>query len=648
MLRLIRGIFGSRGAPEAQAPTVSPTGPAEAAAAIRQGNECLAADQYEAALAHYQRAQACDPACLNAYVCQAYACRALGRPVQARGLLRHVLAHEAGHADAHYMLGNLEREAGDFHGANRHLRTALHTNPRLLPAYLELAQVLYRLQQMSEAGRTVAQGLSYFPQDASLLLFRGNLLVLAGAMAAAADSYRQAVQYQDDFGAAWMGLGTCLCRLGDFGQAIDCMRRGLSLEPNNAAWHSDLLFAMQYRRESDTAALFQMHLDYSNRFERPLLERPRSSMANRMLPARLKIGYVSGDFRAHALAYFIEPVLRLHDRDKVEVYCYYTYPVEDGVTERLRQAADHWRSCADMTDDAMASTIVADGIDILVDLAGHTAYNRLLVFARKPAPIQMTWLGYQFTTGLKSIDYRITDRGLDPDGAENLHSEKLLLLRGNSGVFQPDAESPLVNDLPCLTEGLFTFGCLNNTAKMSPEFLEAAAHVLLAAPHSRLLLGGMAGESESRICTSMAAHGIGRDRLVLVPPLGTADYLRLHHRIDLALDTFPYNGGTTTMHSLWMGVPILALEGDASISRVGACAMRGLQLPEFACNDRITYIEHAVAWTHRLPMLQKIRSGLRARMHEVLVGQAQDLVTELENAFSDAFAKGLRPPGSPS
>ena len=355
-------------------------------------------------------------------------------------------------------------------------------------------------------------------------------------------------------------------------------------------------------------------------------------------PRRLRLGYVSPDFVHHAVSYFFEPVLTARDPAAFEVFCYSDAPVADAVTQRLRAASDGWRDIAGLSDERVAELVRADRIDILVDLAGHTARNRLLVFARKPAPVQVTWLGYPNTTGLAAIDFRLTEAVSDPLGlTEAWHSEELVRLPGTFSCYAPPPESPPVNALPALAAGQVTFGCFNNLAKVTPPALALWARVLREVAGSRLFLKspGLADlETVARLREEFALHGIPADRLEFSgAELSVAAHLSLYHRVDVALDTFPYNGTTTTCEALWMGVPVVTLAGATHVSRVGASLLTHLGAPEWIGDAPEAYVARCRGLAADLPRLAVLRSGLRERMRGSPLCDAAGFTRGLEDAL---------------
>jgi predicted O-linked N-acetylglucosamine transferase (SPINDLY family) len=338
----------------------------------------------------------------------------------------------------------------------------------------------------------------------------------------------------------------------------------------------------------------------------------------------------------------IEAVLARHDRSEFEVYCYPTNYLQDKVTGRMRACVDHWCSLADLDDNNAAERIRDDQIDILVDLSGHTADNRLLVFARKPAPVQVSWLGYMMTTGLSAMDYRISDDYADPAGrTETLHTEALWRLPSVS-VFQPPEDSPPIGSLPVLTAGRFTFGCLNSPAKLGPDVVATWARILTALPDARLLLGNAGDPAiRTRLVQEFAKHGVAESRLWFQPKLPLAEYLHLHHQIDLGLDPFPYNGGATSCYSLWMGVPFVALSGDRYMARMGVSLLTSVGLGKLVAGSPDEYVALACKLASDPPHLAAIRGSLRERMANS-IGDGARFTRNLESAYREMWRRWCR------
>jgi predicted O-linked N-acetylglucosamine transferase (SPINDLY family) len=356
----------------------------------------------------------------------------------------------------------------------------------------------------------------------------------------------------------------------------------------------------------------------------------------------LRIGYVSPDFKQHSVAHFIEPVLAAHDKSKFEVFCYSNNLMTDEVTQRIQSACAHWRVIADQSDEVVAKQIRDDGIDILVDLAGHTPQNRLLVFARKPAPVQATWIGYPNTTGLTTMDYRITDAFADPVGdSDRFHTEKLIRLPECFSCFEAPRESPQVCALPALATGHITFGSFNNPLKFTPAVIEQWLHILKRVPNSRLVLKYQGLDSafmSALLRAQFGAHGIAPQRLdILGKDVSQFDHMNRYNQIDIGLDPFPYNGTTTTCDALWMGVPVITLAGRSHVGRVGVSQLTNIGLPELIGHNEDDYVDIAVALANDLPRLAALRSGLRERLKASPLMDAPRLTRNLEAVYREMW-----------
>ncbi|MGH9578371.1 MAG: hypothetical protein ACRD3R_13105, partial [Terriglobales bacterium] len=342
---------------------------------------------------------------------------------------------------------------------------------------------------------------------------------------------------QPGFALAENNLGNVLLAQAQPGDAIACFERAQQLDPGFVGAYSNVLFAMNFLADAQAEAVCRAHLGWAAAHAAPLATR-RQSAGSREPGRRLRIGYVSGDFRAHSVSLFIESVLESHDRSKVEVFCYADVVARDEVTARLEALSDHWVTIAGRSDEGVAEGIRRDGIDILVDLAGHTGPNRLLVFAREPAPVQVTWLGYPNTTGMQAIGYRLTDALADPPGmTERLYSETLVRMPDSLWCYRPDGSAPQVGPLPAFDAGHVTFGSFNNFAKVTAWTRALWAKLLAALPESRLLIVGVPeGGARERLSADFSAQGIDPARLTIAPRLSRQDFFRKHHLADIALD----------------------------------------------------------------------------------------------------------------
>jgi predicted O-linked N-acetylglucosamine transferase (SPINDLY family) len=390
--------------------------------------------------------------------------------------------------------------------------------------------------------------------------------------------------------------------------------------------------------------VFAEHRRFAGRFEVPLKPGWPKHPNSRDPERRLKIGYVSGDFYRHAVAYFIEPVLAHHDKSRFEVYCYYNNTQHDDFTDRLIAYTDHWIPCKFLSDDQLAERIRADGIDILVDLSGHTSGNRMRVFARKPAPIQVTYLGYPGTSGLSAMDYRITDHCADPEQNEIYYSEKLLRLPDSLWCYRPSDDMPEVGPLPALRNGYITFGSLNNFNKINDQCIGLWADLLKAVPGSRLVMVTVPeGAAREQLLEKFLGLGVAAGRLDIFGKLPFREFHRMFRQIDISLDPVFVNGATTTCESLWMGVPVLSLAGGRFLSRAGLSILGAAGLPEFAPATREAYLGVAVRLADNIPALAQLHDGMRARIAVSPLCDEARFTRNFEHAFRDIWGKWCNP-----
>src|SRR6185369_3245105 len=410
------------------------------------------------------------------------------------------------------------------------------------------------------------------------------------------------------------GLGNVYSLIGQSDDAIAVYRTGLKADPGNAVLHSNLLLTMHYSAQVTPAEILNESIAWGD-----------SHSAKQLLTCRqvgdlpLKIGFVSADFKAHSVSYFFEPLLAKLNRDRFKVYCYSGVRKPDAITERLKSQADCWIDSFNIPDELLAEKIVAEKIDILVDLSGHSDGNRLGVFARRAAPLQVTWLGYPGTTGLQAIDYRMSDAVADPVGVSDpLHTEKLARLSECFLCYQPPQDAPQVSLLPLSERQPVTFGSFNNLAKITPQTLTVWGEILGKIASSRLVLKSRAFADDAVVSKwhkLLEEHGVESARVSLMPfVLSSWKHFADYAKIDIALDTFPYNGTTTTCEALWMGVPVITLSGDRHSARVGASLLSCIGLHELVTGNWNDYVARAVQLAGEVKQLQLYRSTMRERM----------------------------------
>jgi predicted O-linked N-acetylglucosamine transferase (SPINDLY family) len=352
---------------------------------------------------------------------------------------------------------------------------------------------------------------------------------------------------------------------------------------------------------------------------------------------RLRIGYVSPDFRDHCQSLFTIPLLSHHDHSKFEIFCYSNVERPDQFTARITQYADQWRDIRALDDEAVCDLIRADEIDVLVDLTMHMAGGRPLVFARKPAPIQIAWLAYPGTTGISAIDYRLSDPRLDPPGFESHYTEKTIRLPDSFWCYDPLAAEPAVNSLPALSRGHVTFGCLNNPCKLTDRTLRLWGRVMGELPDAELILMASPGQQRARLLGRLGEQGIGPERIGFLPYRPRGEYLRSYHQIDIGLDTFPYNGHTTSLDALWMGVPVVTRIGQTCVGRGGLSQLFQLNLLELAGETDDAFVAAAVALASDLPRLARLRQDLRPRLEGSPLMDAKRFAWNIEAVYRRVF-----------
>jgi predicted O-linked N-acetylglucosamine transferase (SPINDLY family) len=424
--------------------------------------------------------------------------------------------------------------------------------------------------------------------------------------------------------------------VADLPAALDHHRRVVALRPTDPAAHSDLLFWSLHDPATTPAAARDAALDWGHRHADPLVSdaRPHDNDANPDRP--LRVGYVSADFRDHTRARFMEGVLANHDPAAVEVFCYSDVARPDATTARFKTLAHAWRDTGRLTHAALADLVRADRIDVLVELTGHMGGNRLMAFARRPAPVQVAYPGYPATTGMRAIDYCLSDAGRDPPGAERFYAEQLVRLDVASQCYRPTDEDLPVAPAPAVAAGHVTFASLNKPIKANPTVIEAWAGILRAMPGSRLML--LCPDAARPYFTeNFARFGVPADRLELVPPRPRREYLRLHARIDVNLDPWPYNGHTTLLDGLWMGVPAVALEGGSHVSREGAAALRLVGLHDLVASGVDDYLAKATTLAAEPARLAALRAGLRDRIRASPLADGGGLVRRIETAYREMW-----------
>lgn len=507
----------------------------------------------------------------------------------------------------------------------------------------ELGIVLKDLGRFAEAAQSFHEALALNPGLTSALNNLGAVCNELGLTTQALECFKVVLERKPESPGALSNIGKILKDRGQAREGVEYYRRALALDPASTHLQHNLLLGLLYLAGENPAAVHEAHADWGRHLLKKIPHKAAPPEPRKPAPARIRLGYVSADFCLHPVAAFLEPLLARHQREQFDVILYSDVRSPDRMTERIRSLAEHWRDTAGLDAAALADLIRADRVDILVDLAGHTAGNRLEVFARKPAPVQVTYLGYPGTTGLPTMDYRITDAVADPLGLTDAwYSEKLLRLDRCAWCFPAPSPSPEVGEPPFLRNGFVTFGCFNQMAKWNPELLDDWAAILQRVPGSHLKLKARS-LLDPAVCQELteffAQRGVASERLELSGFAPTAEaHLAEYQRVDIGLDSFPYHGTTTTCEALWMGVPVVTRMGAAHVSRVSGSLLDAVGLSELAGQSDIECRDIAVQLAGQPERLAGLRAGLRERMKRSPLMDAVGFAAAMEACFRRALA----------
>jgi predicted O-linked N-acetylglucosamine transferase (SPINDLY family) len=586
----------------------------------------------------------------DAYINLAAALKSLGQPDEAAAACRQALALRPESAEAHNNLGAVLRDLGNLDDAAKSCRQAISLMPQYAEAHKNLGIILRDRRAFDESVAAFRRAIELHPDDAEVFSNLGVALKDQGKWDEAIVALRRAIELKADYAEAYSILGAVLRDLGQHDESASAHQRAVQLKPDIAAIHSDQLYAMLFHPACDAQALYAAHREWNARHAEPLKKFIIPHTNVRDPDRRLKIGYVSSDFRDHVVGRNLLPLLREHARERFDIVCYADVLRPDEFTRQFHSVADGWRNVCGLSDERVATIVREDAIDILVDLTLHMAGNRLMVFARKPAPVQVTFGGYPGTTGMDAMDYRLTDPYLDPVGQhDQLYSEQSIRLPDSFWCYDPmvmiagAGHNPAVGPLPALSTGRITFGCLNNFCKVNDRVLGLWARVLKVVEGSRLIL--LVPEGSARQCTldAFSDQGVEPARLEFVPRARLGDYLIQYGKFDIALDTFPYNGHTTSLDALWMGVPVVSLIGKTVAGRAGLSQLSNLNLAELVATDEDQYIQIAADLAADLPRLSDLRSSLRQRMGESPLTEPRRFARNIELAYRQIWRRWCIP-----
>jgi len=630
------------------------------------------AGRVQEALQLYAQILAADPNNIDALHLSGLLLASTGQFGPAIAALKQATRLHPTQPDLHYNLAKAFRDAGQLADAVSAYRQAIALRPNFPSALNNLGNTLKDMARPTDAADAYQKAIAIAPSYPEPYYNLGTILQAQGDVTAAIDHYRHAIALKPNYPHALNNLGTALQCLDRVDDAIVAYRKAIELRPQFAEAASNLGTAMKdagrvseaigcfeqslqivrnpkvagnllttlhYLPDISPHDLLKAHRQWNRDYVIPLGVKPRPHSTDPSPSRRLRIGYVSPDLREHPVGRFMLPLLSHHNHEHFEIYCYSDAAPGSAMTNQLKSQSDHWRDTNVHFDEQLAETIRTDAIDILVDLTLHMDGNRLLMFACKPAPVQITYLAYCSTSGLDAMDYRLSDPYLDPPGSDtSCYSEATLCLPRTYWCYPAPSRAPQeISPLPALASGHLTFGCLNNYCKISPHVLNVWARVFQALPASKLILHSPVGSHRNEALSIFAAQGVDAHRIQFVEKSTTEKYFQTYNQIDIALDPFPFNGGTTTCDALWMGVPVITLAKDTAVSRAGSSILSNAGLPNLIAHTQDQYIELAKCLARDLPNLAKLRSELRQQIKESPLMDAPTFARDIEAAYRQAW-----------
>ena len=595
-----------------------------------------------------------------------------GNYAEAITILEKIIATKKSNDETHYLLGIIYKKSYRPDEAIEHFKHATKINPGFTAALIQLgtlqidndfaeagiANLTRALKQEQSNGKlldTLVKAqlklgnvkraidsynlyLSKQPNEASVLASVAYCYFMAGELSTAKKHYLKALKFQKHPGYL-DGLGSVHCQQGNVDAAIEIFKEVIRIDPLNKKYHSSLLLTQNYCTDASPDMVLENHKKWAEKFEQTSKDIKHVGNADK----KLNIGYISPDFRTHSVAYFVRHLIEKHDRNNFNVYCYSNSLNSDATTEEIKNSSDHWKNIAKFNDSDIFKIIRNDNIDILVDLSGHTAGNRLSLFAMKPAPIQISYIGYPSTTGLQNIDYHITDCITDSDDSSKYYSEELIRIDGCFLCYTPPSNAPDISATPAIKNNYITFGSFNNLAKINREMVTLWSRILHNVPGSTLMIKNPSltdKETANYYYSLFDEQGINKDRVKLIGHTETVyDHLAVYKLIDIALDTSPYNGTTTTCEALYMGVPVITLCGNAHISRVSASLLLNSNLSGLIANSKDEYISIAKNLANDIESLNTLRLGLREKFLNSTVCDAVRHTNHIENIYKDIWGK---------
>lgn len=613
--------------------------PTSAEALLNLGVAQYDLGQYEAAVENLSTALHCNPANETAHINLAAAFQELGRPDDCIAHLKSVLQINPNNALAHGNLGMALKDLGDLQGALAHLRQSLVLDAHN-PVFIDRLGGVYQALGRHDLALNCYEHILTLDTNNDVAMFNmGSVLHKLGNQIDSFNYLEKASRLSSKDYGVYLNMGNTLMELGRFDEALTAYSRAHEINPDHYGVLDSQLFCLNYHPDKTAEEIFDYYRNFDAIFGQPHHTTWRPHDNDRSTGRRLRIGYVSPDFKQnHPLRHFVAPLLTHYDKSRFEVYAYAELLQVDVYSEHLKSLVDHWVLTKGVNDEELAERIRADGIDILIDLAGHTVGNRLPVFARKPAPVQVSWLGYGYTTGLSAIDWYLGDQLSTPPGCEHLFSERVWSLPETSAVYRPADGMGECSSLPALEREYITFGTLSRTVRVNHRTIRVWAEILKRVPDAKLRFDSRNFKDPKmceRLVADFAAHGVTADRLIMGFNSPPWNVLR---EMDIGLDCFPHNSGTTLFETLYMGLPFITLADRPSVGRLGSMILHGIGHPEWIARTEDEYVEIAVALAKDIPRLAVLRAGLRQKMEASALMDETGFTRKLEAAYQEMWA----------
>ena len=602
---------------------------------IAEGNRAENEGNFHEACEKYRKAVETSPEYAKAHLNLGIGLMAIGDTTGAVEAYEKALAHDPGNPYASYNLANHYYVCGALEQAEEFLHSALSRKPDFPEAQVILSNV-YDSQERPEAALAVLEAvLKQRPDYSGALYNYGLILRKQRKLAEAEIALRRAIKNAPDMLSAYAVLGVVLRGLARIEESAEIFCVAQKLAPQRFDMLSEELFTLNFSEDVSNEVLFDRHRIFGARVESVHTPRFGPHRNARNPGRRLRVGYISGDFYRHPVALFLIPLLERHDSSSYETYCYSTGTIDDEVTRQIQGLANVWCHATPMSDTELADTINKDGIDILVDLSGHSGAVRLGVFAQQPAPVQVTWLGYLNTTGMSRMQYRLCDRYSDPPGlSDRFHTEILYRLPNSQWCYRPFVSIEPSEEPPFSRNGFITFGSFNHMAKLSKTLRKLWGEILRRVPSSKLILVGIPdGSARDDLLQDLGDAGVMATRVKIVPHVSLDEYYRWFNSVDIALDTTPYSGGTTTCDTLWMGVPVITMSGSRSMSRSAASILSTVGLPEWIASSPEDYIRMAVEFAREEALIASLRKSLRQTMRDSPLMDEVRFARDMEEAY---------------